>query len=673
MLINLLTDTATLVEYKVISTKTKKVCETFNLRNVKEILSIPVKTISEYDRLTQQPMTELCRLHEVFSEGNDSVECSWIAEANHKPTIAESGRLQRGFQCHSITSDGVLTDLKEIAKKIESHINSSAIDELYKMYGNVYLLAADALARKSRLRNLDVSNPKLNSTMRLATKEILAYAKDNIFVGNSFFAQYIDKAINRLETWRASMDALNLYESLDKKDKRKMQLVYEKALLDLPRHMRKTGLGTSHIERAIEDAYAPSIDNYIMDRNATQRRNYLFFIQIFKEAYEEAISKLLSNTTFEVEEAPQMSVSYPYLTDEEVKSFINPLDDNRPNVPALFGYVKTILRSNDRNVLIRREMVGLNFENKEKSRSEIAEMVCLTEPSVKMIIDKPLIYKFDKGFQDKLYSELNLMLGDDKVISSRNPVWERILTEFKLNISVRQLMMVMTTIFRNSDVFTSVTGTDYLFRAFPSRRLPMMTLLRQFETAIKSKRREQRIIDFHDKLQSYLPEYVDPISIVFEEMIEGKDDVRQDGVLRFVLGPNAPDINVELESILAEAGEAIRLEEIYNRFKGKFPDEDITISTMQIYLSKNDKVSFKGLSRYYFLKNLDNQFEGTITDLLLQTLKDKASPVGIDELTEVALNHFPKTSKKSIAALLSRQIPKNVTEVSHHMYKLSGL
>lgn len=672
MLINLLTDTATLVEHKVLSTKAKSICKTFNLRSVKEILSIPVKTIDSYDRLTRQPMTELCRIHEIFSEGIEAVDCSWIPEANSKPTEAESGRLKRGFQFHSIPTEDVLSDLEEIALKMGSDIDPNVIAELHKMFGNIYLLGANLIGRKSELRNLTSLHPELNASMRATAKDILGYSRDHIFVG-TFFAQYMDQAIKRLETWRAAEDALDLYYSLDKFDKQKIQSIYEKAVLELPRNLKSMGGRFNHVDTAIENAYLPTIDGYlILGMTPSEQKKYMRFLQNFKDAYEKAIQEIKYNQVPEKSESDGMSLSYPYLTKEEVKLFVNPLNDHQPEVPAIFRYVKTLLRSNDRNVLIRREMAGLNFENKEKSRSEIAEMVGLTEPTVKMILDKPLIYKFDKDFQESLYSELDLKFGDDRVISSKNPVWEQILTEYKLNLSVRQLMMVMTTIYRNSDIFSSITGTDYLFRIGPSRRYPMMSLVRQFDSLVKSKRKERRIIDFHDKMKSYTPEYVNPISIVFEEVAEGKKNVRLEGPLRFILEPTSPDIPVELEAILVAAGGPIRLEEVHRRYIEKFPDEEISIMTIQSYLSKNEKVSFKGLSGYYFLKGMEGQYTGTITDLLIQTLIDSGTPMNIDDLTAAAKIHFPKTNRRSIAALLSRQIPKRVTEVSHYVYQYNG-
>lgn len=672
MLINLLTDTATLVEYKVLSSKAKSICKTFNLRNVKEILSIPVKTIDSYDRLTRQPMTELCRIHEIFSEGIEIVDCSWIPEANSKPTEAESGRLKRGFQFHSIPTEDALTDLKVIATKMDSAIAPVVIHELYKMFGNIYLLGADVIGRKSRLRNLSTGNPELNAAMRLSAKDILEYSRDHIFFG-TFFEQYLDKAINRLENWRLAKDALDLYYSLDKFDKQKIKVIYDKTVLDLPKNMQRMGKSFSSIESVIENAYQTTMYSYsFIGMTATEQKKYMRFLQTFKDVYERAIQEIKYNRVPEKSEKDEMSLSYPYLTKEEVKLFVNPLNDNQPEVPAMFRYVKTLLRSNDRNVLIRREMAGLNFENKEKSRTEIAEMVGLTEATVKMILDKPLTCKFDKDFQEKLYSELDLKFGESRVISSKNPVWEQILTEFKLNISIRQLMLVMVTIYRNSDIFTSITGTDYLFRIGPSRRFPMMSLVRQFDSLVNSKRKEQRIIDFHDKIKSYTPEYINPISIVFEEVAEGKENVRQEGPLRFILEPTSPNISVELEAIIVAAGEPIRLEEVHRRYIEKFPDEDVSIMTVQGYLSKNENISFKGLSRYYFLKGIEGQYTGTITDLLIQTLIDSGTPIHIDELTAAAKIHFPKTNRKSVAVLLSRQIPERVTEVSHHVYQFSG-
>lgn len=200
----------------------------------------------------------------------------------------------------------------------------------------------------------------------------------------------------------------------------------------------------------------------------------------------------------------------------------------------------------------------------------------------------------------------------------------------------------------------------------------MMSLVRQFDSLVKSKRKERRIIDFHDKMKSYTPEYVNPISIVFEEVAEGKKNVRLEGPLRFILEPTSPDIPVELEAILVAAGGPIRLEEVHRRYIEKFPDEEISIMTIQSYLSKNEKVSFKGLSGYYFLKGMEGQYTGTITDLLIQTLIDSGTPMNIDDLTAAAKIHFPKTNRRSIAALLSRQIPKRVTEVSHYVYQYNG-
>lgn len=62
----------------------------------------------------------------------------------------------------------------------------------------------------------------------------------------------------------------------------------------------------------------------------------------------------------------------------------------------------------------------------------------------------------------------------------------------------------------------------------------------------------------------------------------------------------------------------------------------------------------------------------TITGLLHKTLEENPAPMTLDALTAIASAEFPTTSTRSVAALLSREIPNKFIGFENKHYGIVG-
>ena len=122
---------------------------------------------------------------------------------------------------------------------------------------------------------------------------------------------------------------------------------------------------------------------------------------------------------------------------------------------------------------------------------------------------------------------------------------------------------------------------------------------------------------------------------------------------KLYLPQNYIDISEELYDILVKKGEPMHVEDIFKEFKSRYPNHKYT-DPLQIksYLFKNKHIKAVGRTSRYALDSWEGVYFGCIRDLLVDLLSGSDVPLHLDNLYDGVTEHYPNTTKASIAATM---------------------
>ena len=122
---------------------------------------------------------------------------------------------------------------------------------------------------------------------------------------------------------------------------------------------------------------------------------------------------------------------------------------------------------------------------------------------------------------------------------------------------------------------------------------------------------------------------------------------------KLYLPQNYIDIAEELYDILAKKGEPMHVEDIFKEFKTRYPDHKYT-DPLQIksYMFRHKHIKAVGKTSCYALDSWEGVYFGSIRDLLVDLLSDSDVPLHIDNLYDGVTEHYPNTTKASVAATM---------------------
>lgn len=678
MKLNLQTDTATLIKEKVLSGKARNACLALNLKNVREIVSIPVRSVEQMCRLTKQPLVELCRLHEAFAHHPDSVESADIVAANRQVKASEYTRLYKGFADHVLShadSQNRENDstIAAIAGELQEKWSDAAVSILSEMYGDdIYKLAADISGRKARILNMEQKDALRNVTVRNLAADILNRfsLRDNLSEREH---DYFFSAAEKMRKYGAYRNAGDLYACMDSVAKEILRKKLSELADTLPQKLvARYRREVKSVSFSLDGIYHPHPDYHFCEFTRKEEKIYLQFLDDFKKIFEAETDYYYKNSAYKQDlsrNADRVITRYPWITVEDCALF--DIDGEGNGIPDLFLYLRRLQRENEQHTIVRREAAGLNGTGTERTFEEISRIVHLSPETVRKVNFLPFTYRrFTREFRDRLTSALADAIANRLVVPDYDPVWQRIIADHKLDITVRQLMMVFKTVFRGSDVYRSGNGHDYFFRCFEAHRYPLKTAERTFLTKISKSVKDETTLDMHAVFGNHREDRVESLSLILEDYIRDNPRVEMTAPLCFRLLPDCIDKEDGVASVLDEAGEPLTADDILLRLTEKYPeDRSLTISAVKTALKRSGKVSAKGTTGYYILNSWPGHFTGSITDYLYQILNESDSALTIEQLTEQAQLMFPTTSRRSVVALLNREVPRRFVRLKDKRYK----
>ena len=157
-----------------------------------------------------------------------------------------------------------------------------------------------------------------------------------------------------------------------------------------------------------------------------------------------------------------------------------------------------------------------------------------------------------------------------------------------------------------------------------------------------------------DSILITVPEAFKPqMKVLIKHIAEDTYNVQITEDDRLYLPQNYIDVSEELYDILAKKGEPMHVEEIFNEFKRRYPNHKYT-DPLQIkpYIFRHKHIKAVGKTSCYALDNWEGVYFGTIRDLLVDLLSTSDVPLHIDNLFDGVTEHYPNTTRASVAATM---------------------
>lgn len=338
---------------------------------------------------------------------------------------------------------------------------------------------------------------------------------------------------------------------------------------------------------------------------------------------------------------------YPYLVSRQRQFVFDFIKENN-HAPLFFLMLQYLRLSENRSNMIYCLLHGI-FDGKKRTYYEIADAMNLSRERVRQIVygtievqesalanndgwdyynelfDLPFIYERTEGYVR--LKEVEHLPADFEVFASL----VKLKADFKAE-DVEGHTILMNNKYSDLklidclDTLFSIIDAKYSADTYVPIDCVLFTVPEHLRPAMK-------------ELVKYITTEIYKVQITEDE--------------KLYLPQNYIDIAEELYDILAKKGEPMHVEDIFKEFKTRYPDHKFT-DPLQIktYLFKHKHIKAVGKTSCYALDSWEGVYFGSIRDLLVDLLSDSDVPLHIDNLYDGVTEHYPNTTKASVAATM---------------------
>lgn len=573
-------------------------------------------------------------------------------------------------------NSGINHILKRAYNRVKKDFSNEVKNLFNLMYPDVQLFHWEVT--KSRPNILKPKQERENAIVKVEIRRLATQLLESALDVNEISdtdRSGIEDAVSKLKQESPLVDALDKLSGLDSTKRRQLDYLRSELLAEMNLKDAKASEFYDDTETTLYAAY--SFDNPSICMSDT----FVEYLSKFKALFEAICEKFYfpeidSNLSLEAIYS-ELRYRYKFLKSIECERMAADIAGGTPT-PYIYIYLKAFLRNKERNTAIHRDFYGFNTTHKPMSKIELAEKYELQPERIRQILMKAFgpAYMGQK-FVDKLYSAMGIS-RPFAVISDKDKRMTEWLENNHLKMSPIELLRLIQTTNRSMELVELPNGRCYLIKGNNSYGSTILKCYSQMEKGLRKKRKVREQVNFllmfqHNHRGFASIDKARELSKIFEEAFCDGVNAKMDSYLEYILLPNEIDRPMELRQILADNGEPMSAKEISECFHCKFPEmPHATLDVIQREIRSNEDVVGKGLTGVYSLKSWGNQYCGTITGLLHKTLEENPLPMTLDALTAIASAEFPTTSTRSVAALLSREIPNKFIGFENKHYGVTG-
>lgn len=348
----------------------------------------------------------------------------------------------------------------------------------------------------------------------------------------------------------------------------------------------------------------------------------------------------------------ELSELYPFLLTKECDAVAQYLIKH-DHIPILFIAKQYILRSEEPRMNIYREYYGFNSEGKRYSLTEIGEKNNLSRERIRQLVSKRIC--LPQSLEANIRQYLTPLIGN--IIPFDSLLWNKIQCENMLEEAYSQTALLVCSL-TDSHTIVQIDNNDkeYLVKKSLLENVKIRNVLSNIIRVVGLRRTTIEQLDIIEYIRAEKRVYhkdVNQLSCIYANFLKKAFGVDIEDDRYVMMLPNALDISIAVEDILAQSGEPMSLDQIQQVFNTLHPSNSIDdASKFKPYIFRNPNIKPKGKTGIYILKSWRNHFTGTLTGYLEHILKTLNEPIPLDDLVDFALEEFPKSNRKSIYSLL---------------------
>ena len=688
MIIKTHTDIESLRASRVLCNSAAYVCDSIGLKTLGSILTVSVKSIRRERHCTLKTILQFALLHYFFSNGRIDMESAEFIDTFQNLSSDQVSDLKYNYTQKPLNltdeqlnpeknrNSGINYILKTSYNRVKKDFSDEVKNLFNSLYPDVQLFLWEVT--KSRPNILNPKQGRENAIMRVELRRLATLLLESVLDAagiNESDLERIREAVSKLKRESPLVDALDKLSGLDSDKWHQLDFLRCELLAEKSQNEVKAFEMYDDTEATLHAAY--SFDN----SNIRMSDAFVDYLNKFKALFEAICEKFYfpeidGNSSYEVLYS-EFRYRYKFLKNVECERIAADIAAGA-KTPYIYIYLKAFLRNKERNAAIHRDFFGFNAIHKPMSKIELAEKYELQPERIRQILMKAFgpAYMGQK-FVDKLYSAMGIS-RPFAVISDRDKHITDWLESNHLKMTPIELLRLIQTTSRSMELVVLPNGRNYLIKGNNSYGYTIQRCYAQMEKGLNKKRKTREQVNFllifqHNHRGFDSIDKARELSKIFEDTFCDGVNAQMDCYLEYILLPNEIDRPVELRRILVENGEPMSAKEISECFHRKFPEmPHATLDVIQRELRSNEDVVGKGLTGVYSLKSWGNQYCGTITGLLHKTLEENPAPMTLDALTAIASAEFPMTSTRSVAALLSREIPNKFIGFENKHYGIAG-
>lgn len=343
---------------------------------------------------------------------------------------------------------------------------------------------------------------------------------------------------------------------------------------------------------------------------------------------------------------------YPFLLTKECETIAQYFIKYN-HIPILFIAKQYILRCEKSSMNIYREYYGFNTIGRRYSLTEVSERHNLSRERIRQLVSKHI--SLPKSLEVEVRQYLTPLMSN--IIPFDSLLWKKIRCENMLEEANSQTALLVCSL-TDSHTVIQIDDNDkeYLVNKDLLKNVKIRNVLSNIIRVVGLRRTTIEQLDIIKYIRAEKRVYhkdVNQLSCIYANFLKKTFGVDIDDERYVMLLPNALDISIAVEDILAQSGEPMSLDEIQQAFNTLHPSNSIyDASKLKSYILRNPNIKPKGKTGIYILKSWKNHFTGTLTCYLEHILKTFNEPISLDDLVDFALEEFPKTNRKSIYSLL---------------------
>lgn len=140
----------------------------------------------------------------------------------------------------------------------------------------------------------------------------------------------------------------------------------------------------------------------------------------------------------------------------------------------------------------------------------------------------------------------------------------------------------------------------------------------------------------------------------------------------YIIKQNYIDIPNELYQILKNEGSPMKIEELFRRFKDKYPEHKYSrAGQIRSQLYRHPLIKPVGKKSTYGLTTWNKVFYGNIIDLVIKVLETSDRPLNLKEISMKVKRNFPDTKPKSIYTIMIADTKKRIVHYPNGYYGLN--